>query len=133
MIAPFKSDLPVGRQRALALGGHYAAAVDQIRTRGLEAALEAVDCMGGVTHRRGIARGLVQLVAKAGAVDPYRIVDHPHNRSGDGAAVVTRLVLIPNLSWEYRGRQQVAKLEWVPMFGATDRRGSPPLCRPLPR
>ena len=132
MIAKFESTLPPGRQRYLALGRYYADAVNQIRERGLEAALELVATMGGATQRKSIARGLVKLVDEIGAVPPHRVVEHPRRRWQDGAPVVDRVVVIPGMTWKFRGRKQIAAFEWVPMFSATDRQGAPVFRHPLP-
>lgn len=131
MITKFQSDLS-GRQRYLAFGRHYADAIAQIRERGLDAALEAVACMGGATQRKGIARGLVKSVEKIGTVPAFRITGHTRRRFEDGATVVDRIVEIPSLTWHFKGRQQVGVIEWLPIFSATDRRGAPALWRPLP-
>jgi len=117
-IEKFQSDMPAGRQRYLALGRHYAAAIQQIRERGLPAALEAVDCMGGVTQRVSIARSLLRAVARAGDVPAYKILDRIVNGG------LEKTVLIPHLTWKYtrnaRGQRdrQVGKIEWLPMFSA---------------
>lgn len=107
-----------GRQCYLALGRHTAAAVAEIRRRGLEAALEAVACMGGVSQRRGLARSLLAAIERTPdfAANAYELHD--------------RIVFIPNIGWTWRGRRQVARLEMLPMFGPGPDR--PHAALPLP-
>lgn len=106
-IAPFSSDRPAGRRRCLALGAHYAAACAEIAARGLPAALEAVDLMGGATQRMQIARDLVAAVRRAGTVPGCRV-----ERAGRRITV-----LIPSLTWRHRNRRQRGVLEWLPVDG----------------
>jgi hypothetical protein len=132
MITKFESDLPAGRQRYLALGRHYAAAIAEIQVRGFEAALEAVDTMGGAAQRMTIARSLVVAASKLGEVPAYRVIDYPRRRGEDGAAVVDRMIEIPELTWEFRGRRQVGRIVWLPMLAVTDRGDAPAIQAALP-
>ena len=131
-IAPFHSDLPAGRQRYLALGRYYADAIGQIRQRGLPAAIEAAQAMAGATQPRYIARGLLQAATTSGVVPSFRIASYPRRRFEDGAPVIDRVVEIPRLTWRFRGHRQVGAIEWVPVFGATNRGAAPAIRRPLP-
>lgn len=132
MITAFQSILPAGRQRYLALGHHYADVIKQIRERGMDAALEVIATMGGVRQPKSIAQSLVKAAGQMDTVPAYRITEHFRRRSADGAQVVVRVVEIPHLTWEFRGNRQIGKIEWLPMFFATDRRRAPVIRRPLP-
>ena len=132
MITKFQSDLPCCNQRLFALGRHHADAIAQIQSRGLEAALEAVDCMGGVRQRMGIARSLVKLLSKAGTVPAYLIETRQRQRMEDRQHVQEITVYTPHLAWKFRNRKQIAVLEWFPIWSVTDRQGAPVLVLPLP-
>lgn len=130
MITTFTSPLPSGRARFLAMGRHVVDALAQIRERGIDAASEYVATMGGVSQKMAIARDLTAIAARAGDIPAYRIARTPRRRD-DGATVVDITVETPHVTWVWRGRRQVARLEWWPMFGATDQRGAPTTPRKL--
>lgn len=118
----------------IGVGQRQSALAAQIRSRGIDGALEVVDQMGGVSQRIGLARTLVKAVGQAGQIPAYRIESYPRKRWGDGAEVTDRVVYIPNLTWTHNKRgRQVGRVEWMPAWVVTDRGSAPALVRPLPR
>ena len=114
-IQKFQSETPAGRRRMLEIGAHTAAAIAEIQKRGLEAALEFVDTMGGVTQRVGLARSVLKVCEKAGAVPAKNIIDHEYSSNfGSG---IQRCVMIPRVGWVWRGNRQVAIFEFWPALG----------------
>jgi len=118
MIRQFECSLPAGRQRMLALGRHYHEALAGVARRGLPAALELVDTLGGVSWRMSLARGIVALVARQGVPKPVLVEIGPGRRAA---------VFIPDVSWKWIGRRQVATLGWCCAFDV-----QPMPVRPLP-
>jgi hypothetical protein len=113
-ITKFQSEMPAGRRRMLEIGTHTAAAITEIQQRGLSAALELVDTMGGVSQRVGLARAVLKACEKAGAVPAKKIIDHKYNsKFGSGTQ---RCVMIPRVGWVWRGDRQVAIFEFWPAW-----------------
>ena len=132
MIPKFESDLPVGRQRFVALAKHHQTCIAEIRERGLPAALEYVETLGGVTQKRGVARSILRVLDR----DPsfgqtaYEIRDHTSQFMG--VTTQQRLVWVPRITWKFHNRRQIASLEAMPMFGPAFRSDTPARAARLP-
>lgn len=109
-ITKFQSETPDGRRRMLEIGMHTASAIQAIHQRGLPAALEFVDTMGGVSQRVGLARSVAKACEKAGAVPAKKIIMH---ESHNGTQCC---VMIPRIDWVWRSHRQVAIFEFWPAW-----------------
>ena len=117
MITKFQSDLPCGRQRFVALARHHQACVAEIRERGLPAALEYVETLGGVSQKRGLARSILRALDRdlSFGRTAYEIRDHTNRFMG--VTTRQRLVWVPGITWKFHNHRQIASLETLPMFG----------------
>ena len=126
-ITKFQSDLAPGLQRMMALGVYKSACVAEIRERGMPAAIEYAQTLGGVGSRcTGLARSILRAVEKVGNVPPKKIYRHETVRSAVYGAPQEIVVAIPCLSWKFAGDRQVAHFSWTPVRTHTP--GDRPLC-----
>ena len=111
-IEKFRSAAPSNSiARWVEMGQHHAAAINEIRERGLPAATEYARTLGGVSDRcAGLARSLMALASRAGDVPAKRL-----ERATSGTRAVV-MMKIPHLTWRHTpGGRQVAHLEWWPV------------------
>lgn len=106
MIVRFQSNTAAGRRRMLEFGAWTADALDQVRKRGMPAALELAATLGGLTQPKTFARSLVDLVNGSGLVAARTI-----ERTGQEIAV-----FIPRVTWRFHGRRQMAVIDMWPAW-----------------
>jgi hypothetical protein len=117
VITAFESPLR-GEKYFRALGLHTMDAIEQIRARGLEAAIEAMATVGGVVRERDrprMARELLKQIQRtpSSSFEPWRVVDVPLRSLADGASEVERIIHIPVLSWSVLGfDRQIGRVRW---------------------
>lgn len=96
------------RRRWLANGKREADLINAARAGDMSAILARAETLGGLSQKRGWATSAIKAAAKLPAdVPAYRIED----------VRGYRMVFTPRLSWAFKGRRQVATIEWVPMYG----------------
>lgn len=91
------------RRRWLANGRRHAAVINAARRGDAEAVRRHAATLGGLSQPGTFTRTALRLAARLPADLPaYRI---------EGRRVCT-----PNLTWEFRGDRQTAKIEWLPLW-----------------
>lgn len=95
------------RKRFIKVGKRHAEAVNLARHGKFSEALKIAE-EHGLTQPKSFVSSMERLSRSLTADIPsYRV-------EGD-------TVFIPHLSWDYRGKRQVARLDWYPSFGLDDR------------
>jgi hypothetical protein len=96
------------RTRWLKIGARHAAAINAARRGDLQAVVDHGLTLGGLTQKKTFAKSAIKAAAKlSDDVPAYRIIAERNKR----------LVMIAYMSWVYSGDRQVAKIEWLPMWG----------------
>lgn len=121
MITKFASNLPCGPQRFVALAKHHRDCIVEIRSRGLDAAVEYVETLGGVSQKRALARSIMNALARVPTFGATAYEIRNHTSEFMGTTTHQRLVWVSKVTWKFQGRRQVAALETMPSFGATIR------------
>lgn len=117
MITAFESPLR-GDEHFRALGLHTMDAIEQIRSRGLEAAIEAMATVGGIARERDrprMARDLLKQMQRTPSswFVPWRVLDVPLRSFADGSSYVERIIHVPFLSWGVLGfDRQIGRVQW---------------------
>ncbi|MBP8232118.1 MAG: hypothetical protein KAY22_07420 [Rhizorhabdus sp.] len=116
MIRPFETSLR-GNGRYRAMGLHTMDAIEQIRARGLEAAIEAMATVGGVVDEKDrprMARDLLNQIQRTPAAwfRPWVDLDVPLQTFPDGSSSVERISRIPTVSWSFLGSRQIGRVKW---------------------
>ncbi len=98
------------RTRWLKNGARHAAAINAARRGDLQAVVDHGMTLGGIRQMTTFAKSAIKAAAKlTDDVPAYRIITDGNKR----------FVITPNLTWVYSGDgdRQVAKIEWLPMWG----------------